>query len=422
MGKKWKPMKKWKHREKPICGKNPFFKVSIFPFFKVSIFCTFQCFHFLTFSHVSIFSCFKVFFAIFSVSDSCGGFLCSDNIRCVVLMCFFICSSWLKPGSYIKSQHSPKNCHPCFFGNSSSRATCACRMGSNCSKEVKPAMKFGWLVTKSAASYIGILTIGFAALTFSGSEPAASYISQHVIFDSSYWKRNPDHVKTFLVETEEMAWYMSDYGASEEQCKDPYQQEHLCCVACEHATIKNGGKMHAVSPILFLPQILPRRYRHLARFAWVLRQHSVLGKVVDKLYGCASRQGKVSHDNLAVHIAPCFDLGCAAPPEKGNEIEATEKGDDDSDDDDDELCIVCAHGKRKWKWGGCTHKADGPSLICLQCRGALLRAERASQNITDNRRWVETKCIICNQRSGFQRCNPRREVERPAGFVISNIY
>ena len=331
-------------------------------------------------------------------------------------MCFFICSSWLKPGSYIKSQHSPKNCHPCFFGNSSSRATCACRMGSNCSKEVKPAMKFGWLVTKSAASYIGILTIGFAALTFSGSEPAASYISQHVIFDSSYWKRNPNHVKTFLVETEEMAWYMSDYGASEEQCKDPYQQEHLCCVACEHATIKNGGKMHAVSPILFLPQILPRRYRHLARFAWVLRQHSVLGKVVDKIYGCARREGQLAPcPDLAVQLAPCFEF--AAPPESSNERVETV-----GDDDDDELCIVCAHGKRKWKWGGCTHKADGPSLICLQCRGALLRAERASQNITDNRRWVETKCIICNQRSGFQRCNPRREVERPAGFVISNIY
>jgi hypothetical protein len=73
MGKKWKPMKKWKHREKPICGKNPFFKVSIFPFFKVSIFCTFQCFHFLTFSHVSIFSCFKVFLqcSVFSFFLNC---------------------------------------------------------------------------------------------------------------------------------------------------------------------------------------------------------------------------------------------------------------------------------------------------------------------------------------------------------------
>jgi hypothetical protein len=72
------------------------------------------------------------------------------------------------------------------------------------------------------------------------------------------------------------------------------------------------------------------------------------------------------------------------------------------------LCIVCSHGKRNWKWGGCTHKTDGPSLICLQCRGALLRAEREAQHIVDdNRRWVETKCIICNQRSGFQRWNPR---------------
>ena len=139
------------------------------------------------------------------VSDSCCGFWCSDNIRCVVLMCFFICSSWLKPGSYIKSQHSPKNCHPCFFGSSSSCTTCACRMGSNCSKEVKPAMKFGWLVTKSEwdkvlqtqlhqrETLLRIPTIGFTALTFSGSEPAASYVLQHVIFDSSRaetWLKN----------------------------------------------------------------------------------------------------------------------------------------------------------------------------------------------------------------------------------------
>ena len=177
--------------------------------------------------------------------------------------------------------------------------------------------------------------------------------------------------------------------------------------------------MHAASPILFLPQILPRRYRHLARFAWVLRQHSILGKVVDKLYGCAWRQGQLAPClDLAVQLAPCFDLRCAAPPEPP---ESSNESAETVDDDDDELCIVCSHGKRKWKWGGCTHKADGPSLICLQCRGALLRAERASQNITDNRRWVETKCIICNQRSGFQRWNPRREVERPAGFVISNM-
>ena len=48
------------------------------------------------------FSCFLWWVVALCVSDSCGGFLCSDNIRCVVLMCFSICSSWLKPGSYIK--------------------------------------------------------------------------------------------------------------------------------------------------------------------------------------------------------------------------------------------------------------------------------------------------------------------------------
>ena len=78
-------------------------------------------------------------------------------------------------------------------------------MGSNCSKEVKPAMNFGWLVTKSEwdkflqkqlhqrETLLRIPTIGFTALTFSGSEPAASYVLQHVIFDSSRaetWLKN----------------------------------------------------------------------------------------------------------------------------------------------------------------------------------------------------------------------------------------
>ena len=48
------------------------------------------------------FSCFLWWVVALCVSDSCGGFLCSDNIRCVVLTCFFICSSWLKPGEHIK--------------------------------------------------------------------------------------------------------------------------------------------------------------------------------------------------------------------------------------------------------------------------------------------------------------------------------
>ena len=137
---------------------------------------------------------------------------------------------------------------------------------------------------------------------------------------------------------------------------------------------------HAQSRILCLPQIVTNRYPDRARLSWVLRQHSVLGKVVDKIYGCARREGQLAPClDLAVQLAPCFEF--AAPPESSNERVETV-----GDDDDDELCIVCSHGKRNWKWGGCTHKTDGPSLICLQCRGALLRAEREAQRIVDDNR------------------------------------
>ena len=38
-----------------------------------------------------------VVLAIILVCCTCGGFLYSDNIRCVVLMCLIVCSFWLKP-------------------------------------------------------------------------------------------------------------------------------------------------------------------------------------------------------------------------------------------------------------------------------------------------------------------------------------
>ena len=273
-----------------------------------------------------------------------------------------------------------------------------------------------------------VTTPPFMAVTFDRDEEAQGYMPRSDFF----WKQKQRWgIKMFLVETEEMAWYSGSlHGASEEQIHDPYQQEHICIVACDQPhKCPCGTILHAQSRILFVPQFRPHRYPDRARWSWVLRQHSGLGKVVDKLYGCArrqgcaQRQGQLAHCiDLAVQLAPCFDLRCAAPPEPPESSnESAETVDDD--DDDDELCIVCSHGKRKWKWGGCTHKTDGPSLICGQCRGALLRAEREAQRIVnDNRRWVETKCIICNQRSGFQRWNPRRKVERPAGFVISNMY
>jgi hypothetical protein len=221
--------------------------------------------------------------------------------------------------------------------------------------------------------------------------------------------KHREGLKIFLVETDEMAWYScSLHGASREQCQDPYQQEHLCVVACDQPSkCPRGMIRHAQSGILCLPHIVTKRTPDRARFSWVLQQHSVLGKVVKTIYGCARREGQLAPClDLAVQLAPCFEF--AAPPESSNERAETF-----GDDDDDELCIVCSHGKRNWKWGGCTHKTDGPSLICLQCRGALLRAEREAQHIVDdNRAWVETKCIICNQRSGFQRWNPRRKGER----------
>ena len=278
-------------------------------------------------------------------------------------------------------------------------------MGSNCSKPVKPDYLAAddVVVVKRVRN---ITTIGFIEVTFDRDAESQNWMTQSRFMSKL---KHREGLKIFLVETDEMAWYScSLHGASREQCQDPYQQEHLCVVACDQPSkCPRGMIRHAQSGILCLPHIVTKRTPDRARFSWVLQQHSVLGKVVDTIYGCARREGQLAPClDLAVQLAPCFEF--AAPPESSNERAETF-----GDDDDDELCIVCSHGKRNWKWGGCTHKTDGPSLICLQCRGALLRAEREAQHIVDdNRAWVETKCIICNQRSGFQRWNPRRKGER----------
>ena len=273
-------------------------------------------------------------------------------------------------------------------------------MGSNCSKPVKPACLAAddlEVVTRVRR----ITSIKFIEVAFDRDTETQNWMTQSQFMSKL---RHREGLKIFLVETDEMAWYSGSlHGASPEQCKDPTKREHLCVVACNKPHKCQRGMIYAQSRILCLPQIVTNRFPDKARWSWVLQQHSVLGNVVNKIYRCAQREIQLKPCNdLAVQLAPCFEF--AAPPESSNErVETVE------DNDYNELCIVCSHGRRNWKWEGCTHKTDGPSLICLQCRGALLRAERVAQHIDDRCAWVETKCIICNQRSPFQRCNPLRK-------------
>ena len=124
--------------------------------------------------------------------------------------------------------------------------------------------------------------IGFTVLTTSSSssEPLKSYIDQRHLQRCD--------VKVFLVETEAMAWYMGVFAATSEQCSNPYQQKHLCIVACQH---ESSRKLHAVSQILFLPQFHLHRYSHLTQLDCLLRKHPVLAKAVAKFHEIAARQG-----------------------------------------------------------------------------------------------------------------------------------
>jgi hypothetical protein len=117
-------------------------------------------------------------------------------------------------------------------------------MGSNCSKGVKPDCAAGdkLLIKKVRRNS----TIGFVELSCetagSNYEPLMAYLPQHAL--------KACLLKLFRVETEREAWYMSVYGATREQCQDPYHQEHLCCVVCAHAhasPLPHSEKMYAAS-------------------------------------------------------------------------------------------------------------------------------------------------------------------------------
>ena len=247
--------------------------------------------------------------------------------------------------------------------------------------------------------------VGFCALTTDSSAssvPLKSYLHQRSL--------QMCDVKVFLVETEAMAWYMGVFGATSEQCSNANQQKHLCIVACQH---KSSGEFHAASQILFLPQIHPYRYSHLAQFDFILRKHPVLVKAVAALHEIASRHGYAPQEGLAVQLAPCLLVARTVSSGSGKEIGAAFKPCSSGVVEDDDLCIVCMAGTRRWRWSRCIHKTDGPSLICGNCKKVLLRAERLSRSIVnDNRCFVVTQCIICNQWSEFVKCNQRSQFIR----------
>ena len=259
-------------------------------------------------------------------------------------------------------------------------------------------LRYTNIVRRSSAIAFSVLTTDSSA----SSVPLKSYLDQCSLRRSA--------VKVFLVETEAMAWYMGVFGATPEQCSNANQQKHLCIVACQN---ESSGKLHAASQILFLPQIHPYRYSHLTQFDCLLRKHPVLVKAVAKLREIASRHGYAPQECLMAQLAPCLLVARTVSPGSDKEIGAAFKVCSLGAADDDDLCIVCIAESRQWRWSRCTHKTDGPSLICGNCKKALLRAERLSRGIVDdNRCFVVTRCIICNQRSEFVKCNQRRQFIR----------
>ena len=212
-------------------------------------------------------------------------------------------------------------------------------------------------------------TIPFVELWTEGSsEPLKCWMHQRDLL-----RRD---VKVFLVETEAMAWYMGVFAATPEQCRSAYQQKHLCVVACRDGT----NLLHAASCILFMPQIHPHEHAHLTPLDCLLRKHPVIAKAVAKLHEIASRRGHAPQECLTVQLAPCLRFAPTAPPESSEELGAASEACSMGAVDDDEVCIVCTAEIRKWRWSGCTHVTDGPSLICGNCKKALLQAERLSRH------------------------------------------
>ena len=222
--------------------------------------------------------------------------------------------------------------------------------------------------------------------------------SQSLISVRKLYKGRPC-VKTFLVEDTSMPWYLNSIPkATHWQCRSAVEKKHLFIVASKTMYKRiQGVQMHAISSILYYPQIKAYESAHLDDFDVVLSKMKKVKGSVEKIQSMALCNQATVISDIASRIAPCFAPAIRKACENKNI--ATDFSEFRADDD---VCIICTDDVRRWQWSGCYHQTDGPSLICDTCKSCILKSERM-RLLVEPDSFVLTKCIICNQVSRLQR-------------------
>ena len=57
-------------------------------------------------------------------------------------------------------------------------------------------------------------------------------------------------------------------------------------------------------------------------------------------------------------------------------------------------CICCLEHVPVFRWNGCMHTTDGPALLCLFCRNAVLLAHGVQRG-SNKKHTFQTRCMLC---------------------------
>ena len=57
-------------------------------------------------------------------------------------------------------------------------------------------------------------------------------------------------------------------------------------------------------------------------------------------------------------------------------------------------CIICLNYAACYRWSDCRHQHEGPALVCLSCRNAILAMQQTRKQYIDKHK-LQTPCVIC---------------------------
>ena len=103
-------------------------------------------------------------------------------------------------------------------------------------------------------------------------------------------------------------------------------------------------------------------------------------------------QPQVKHDDLRAVVKQIHDASKTKFAQ--NVANLTPKQTDLTGNQVNKECICCLEHAPVFRWNGCMHTTDGPALLCLFCRNAVLLAHGVRRG-TNRKHTCQTRCMLC---------------------------